>query len=469
VPFDRPSRDTTPPDPTASLARATPARLLRAAGVLLSALAAVWALTTPDHVLLFGFAALLLVLAPLAARTPRPALIHAATATLAASAVTLLATSAPATPAFLLAGVTGALAVGLHAASAGPAHMLTGAHVALFLALGLIRGAHPGVLVLHAAGVGVAGALAGALAAQLAAALHREEDRRRELAAARGALFAEVEVAQAVSEQEAQRSLELKAARDALAAEMQVAKEVQTLLLPRSPGMPGCEVVGHMLPAADVGGDYYDVLSCQGRHFVAVGDVAGHGLTSGLAMMMASTTLIGALEAAPRAPLPSLYEVLNRCVRRNFARIDLSIYMTFLLIEYLGEGRFVAVGRHLPLLVYRRARGEVEVIDVEGVWLGLTDELAAAQLGETHFELAPGDQLLLYTDGIVEKFADGEMFGFERLQALLTREGGRPPGEVIESMLQASAAFSEQQDDDMTLVVVERSPGERRVPRATAG
>src|SRR5690606_35563135 len=81
--------------------------------------------------------------------------------------------------------------------------------------------------------------------------------------------------------------IELRDSRDALIAEMKVAQQIQRLLLPKSPRLPGFDVYGVMLPATEVGGDYYDVFeTSQGRRFLVIGDAAGHGVTAGLTMMM---------------------------------------------------------------------------------------------------------------------------------------------------------------------------------------
>jgi len=311
--------------------------------------------------------------------------------------------------------------------------------------------------VVHVSVIALVGFTFAQIMALLGETLHHEYQRGLELRAARTALSAEVEVALEVQKQEYERSLQLRAARDALFAELEVAQKIQTLLLPRTPGLPGCEVVGKMVSASEVGGDYYDVLECKGRRFLAIGDVSGHGLTSGLAMMMASTTLTGALEAAPRATLSELYQVLNSCVRRNVARMGLNIYMTFVLLEYLGEGQFEAVGRHVPFLVYRRASASVETIELSGMWLGVVDEIGADELKPASIQLDAGDQLFLYTDGIVEQFAGGEMFGFERLQAIVARQGLESPERLVEAVLEDWRAFSATQDDDLTMLVVRRS------------
>lgn len=141
--------------------------------------------------------------------------------------------------------------------------------------------------------------------------------------------------------EERKTRLELREARDALLGEMAVAQEIQTLLLPKDASLPHHDLRGEMLPAEEVGGDYYDVVQTgSGRKFVAIGDVSGHGVTSGLTMMMARSILIGALEADPDASLEKLYSALNGGLRRNLERMSLRLFMTFILIEDMGQGRY---------------------------------------------------------------------------------------------------------------------------------
>ncbi|MSP63916.1 MAG: hypothetical protein EXR72_26950 [Myxococcales bacterium] len=255
---------------------------------------------------------------------------------------------------------------------------------------------------------------------------------------------------------EHKRTRELGEARDALFAEMEVAQQIQTLLLPRDPTLPGNLVSGRTVPASEVGGDYYDVIDLDGkRAFLAIGDACGHGVTSGLTMMMARASLLGVLEANKTAPLPEIYRFLNRSLHRNLARMDIQMFMTFALVEVLGEGRFAAVGRHLPLMIYRRATDTVEEIELDGAWLGMVEDLAQHLLPRTDFTLAPGDLLVLYTDGIVEHAAGGEMFGYDRLKGLIRQRAAAGAGGLIEHVLAEIHRFSSVREDDMTMLVLD--------------
>jgi hypothetical protein len=255
---------------------------------------------------------------------------------------------------------------------------------------------------------------------------------------------------------ERRATAELTRVRDALFSEMEVAKDIQTLLVPRDTALPDCRVAGAMVPAAAVGGDYYDVLESGGRQFLAIGDVSGHGVTTGLTMMMARSSLVAILTASPGAPLGEVYARLNQCLRGNLRRTGLRLYMTLVLMEAIGGGRFRAVGGHLPALV-RRAAGQVDEIDLPGVWLGVVDDLTPEAVVETGIVLSPNDTLLLYTDGVVERMRGDELYGWERLRATLAA-GPAAPDELVAAILADVDRFGGEQEDDMTVLAVRYDP-----------
>ena len=249
--------------------------------------------------------------------------------------------------------------------------------------------------------------------------------------------------------------IELRGARDALFAEMEVAQKIQTLLLPREPGLPGYALSGLMKPASEVGGDYYDVIETEnGRRLIAVGDVSGHGVTTGLTMMMVRASLVSTLESRADASLAELYMAMNRCLCRNLERMNLRLYMTFALLEHDGGGRFRAVGAHLPALIYRAAKQSVEEVEIAGVWLGVIDQITADLVPETEIELAKGDSMLLLTDGVVEHAGADGMFGFDRVHAALAANADDGPAQVIDALTGQLAAFGKVQDDDVTLLAM---------------
>jgi phosphoserine phosphatase RsbU/P len=249
--------------------------------------------------------------------------------------------------------------------------------------------------------------------------------------------------------------IELGRARDALFAEMEVAQQIQTLLLPREPALPGYVLAGSMTPASEVGGDYYDVIeTARGRRLVAIGDVSGHGVTTGLTMMMVRASLVSTLESRADATLAELYIAMNRCLCRNLERMGLRLYMTFALLEHDGGGEFRVVGAHLPALIHRAAKQTVEEIEVAGVWLGVIDDITPELVPETAFTLGKGDTMLLLTDGVVEHIGGQGMFGFERVHAELAANAAHGPAQVIEALTTRVAEHGGAQEDDITLLAM---------------
>jgi len=245
---------------------------------------------------------------------------------------------------------------------------------------------------------------------------------------------------------------ELRRMRDTLFSEMQVARDIQTLLLPDQIELPDHQVAGAMVPAIAVGGDYYDVLGAGNRRFLAVGDVSGHGVTTGLTMMMVRSSLVGILAARPDAALPEVYARLNGALRLNLQRMGLRLYMTLALVEVMGGGHFRAVGGHLPALVWRRTTARVEEIELSGVWLGVLDTISPETLPVTEIALGPGDTMLLYTDGVVERIVGDEIYGWDRLKKMLAT--GAAPAELVRDVILDVERFGGAQDDDMTLLAV---------------
>jgi serine phosphatase RsbU (regulator of sigma subunit) len=135
--------------------------------------------------------------------------------------------------------------------------------------------------------------------------------------------------------------------------------------------------------------------------------------------------------------------------------MNLRLYMTFALFEHDGGGKFRAVGAHLPAMIYRAAKHSVEEIEIAGVWLGVIDQITPDLVPETDFELAPGDTMLLLTDGVVEYPGPREMFGFERVHAELAAHAEQGPTQVVEAIVEKLAAHGRVQDDDVTLLALQ--------------
>jgi sigma-B regulation protein RsbU (phosphoserine phosphatase) len=249
---------------------------------------------------------------------------------------------------------------------------------------------------------------------------------------------------------------ELKDARDALWGEMEVAKRIQTALLPRDQRADRYEVAAAMVPAAEVGGDYYDIVSPPGgRHWIAVGDVSGHGVESGLVMMMTQTAILSLVRQDPAQGPAAVFRAVNGVLCENIARLGGARYMTLNVVRLDDEGLTLA-GRHQDLLVWRQAEGRVETVTNDGTWIGVVPDVGDCA-PDSFVPLAVGDAALFFTDGITEAANKaGEMYAEERLAAAFAREIATAPALAIRSILAEVARFTAAQADDMTLVIVRR-------------
>jgi phosphoserine phosphatase RsbU/P len=250
---------------------------------------------------------------------------------------------------------------------------------------------------------------------------------------------------------------ELKAARDALWGEMEVAKRIQTSLLPENRRVGAYDVAARMQPAAEVGGDYYDIIQAgEDRNWVAIGDVSGHGVESGLVMMMTQTSILSLVQDNPRLSPADVFSAVNDVLLENISRLHAARYMTLNVVRLRDEGLTLA-GKHQDVLVWRRASGEVETVQNDGCWIGVVED-TRGRVTDQVIPMAEGDVALFFTDGATEAMsATGEMYGEARLAATLARVADHPLDEALEALFADIAAFRAVQDDDVTMMLVRRA------------
>jgi PAS domain S-box-containing protein len=236
------------------------------------------------------------------------------------------------------------------------------------------------------------------------------------------------------------------------AQELRVARLIQQTLLPKSlPRLPGYDVAAYYQPAREVGGDFYDFLELpHGRLGLLVGDATGHGMPAALLM----ATARGMLRAgAQTSDSPS--EVLERVNNNLYPDIPPNMFVTCLaaLLDIrTGRLQYANAGHDLPYL--RRADGVTE-LRATGMPLGLMPNMSYEQKEIT---LKPGDNVLLYSDGLVEAHDRWrQMFGIPRLQRLV---GAHPGGAtLIDFLLAEVEQFTGEgweQEDDITLLTLQR-------------
>jgi predicted ATPase/serine phosphatase RsbU (regulator of sigma subunit) len=259
--------------------------------------------------------------------------------------------------------------------------------------------------------------------------------------------------------QVAERTEELQRTLAELWSEMDLARKIQTVLLPSDTRFRDYEVSAMMLPASTVGGDYYDIIRTDGSDWLLIGDVSGHGVTAGLTMMMVQTAirtvvLGNGVDRGKLTPAQVLSRV-NAAVHSNLKKVDQDHYMTITGLQLEG-GSVRFSGLHQDILVYRAASRAVERIATHGMWIGPIDDIGPLLRDET-LELAQGDTMLLYTDGITEAMIKGRRLGTDGLASVFGKlaSDARDSGDILKGIMQTMDGTA---SDDVTMMAVRYLP-----------
>jgi len=233
--------------------------------------------------------------------------------------------------------------------------------------------------------------------------------------------------------------------------EIEEARAIQQGFLPKDiPQIPGFEIAGAWQPAHHVGGDYFDVLAFPDETLgICIADVAGKGLPAALLMSNLQAAVRGL--ASPLLSPSGLCERLNSLILRNIAG---DRFITFFYAQLDGPTRrlrYANAGHNAPIVLHRD--GTHDRLREGGGVLGIFPVQTYA-LG--FIELAPGDRLILFTDGVTEACcSDDEEFGEARLLKLLEENRSMPAGALQKLILEAAGEFSHGDwRDDATVIVL---------------
>ncbi len=247
----------------------------------------------------------------------------------------------------------------------------------------------------------------------------------------------------AIEEENLRRDADLRAAGDIL----------EHILPGPLPDLPGYELASCLVPCFEVGGDLYDFQTlADGRFAFFLGDVSGKGL--GAAMLVSHLISLARFMTAegwePERMMRRLNEQIFRCT-------DFSRFATAILghLDPADGGVVIAnAGHNKPLIV--RADGSLETCEAAGLPVGMME---TAEYGTCGTTLAPGDLLVMYSDGVTETMDESEeLFGDERFEQLLVRERGRGLDEIVAAVQADLAAFrgGAPVSDDVSLLMIRR-------------
>jgi len=236
--------------------------------------------------------------------------------------------------------------------------------------------------------------------------------------------------------------------------ELAIAAGIQESLFPAVlPALAVSDLAARNRQARQVGGDYYDVLAMDGgKHLLCVADISGKGLPAALLMANIQATLRAIIGAHP-----SLADLATRVNSLLHASTPSNRFATAFFLAYdpaSGSATFVNGGHNDGIVL--RNDGSVELLTTTGLPLGL---FSRAAYEEGHVNLAPGDLLMIYSDGVTEAEDgnDGE-FGMERVIDVLKSYREQSAGVIVDEMVGRIDAFvgAAPQHDDITLMVLKR-------------
>jgi phosphoserine phosphatase RsbU/P len=263
--------------------------------------------------------------------------------------------------------------------------------------------------------------------------------------------------------QNLERLLAVAKEKERLQTEIEIARGVQDQLYPKAPPVfQGLEVLGMCHPARMVSGDYYDYQLVDGRLAIAIGDVAGKGISA--ALLMATIQAAMRMELRASADLAASMNGLRFSTARMVSELNQQLYATTSPEKY-ATFFFAIYDRETGVITYTNA-GHLQPVlirdgapirlDVNGTIVGA---FPFSKYEESRLELRSGDLLVCYTDGISEPENEyGEMFGEERLIELVTKNAARDDAGIIESVMEAVRQWTgvPELSDDMTLLLARK-------------
>jgi serine phosphatase RsbU (regulator of sigma subunit)/CHASE2 domain-containing sensor protein len=237
--------------------------------------------------------------------------------------------------------------------------------------------------------------------------------------------------------------------------DLSMARDVQMSMLPATcPVIEGYQIAASSTPAREVGGDFYDfIVMGKDKTGIVIGDVTGKSV-SGALVMSASRTVFRILTEEQM----TVAESMMRANRRLKQDIKSDMFVALLFAELNSAKRTLTLcnaGQTQPIY-FSAKTGETKLVETEGDTfpLGILDN---ANYQETEIQLAPGDRLLFYTDGIVESMNEKEeIFGFQRLLDVVREIKSRDADSLLKEILAEVNAFigNASPHDDLTAIVV---------------
>lgn len=243
--------------------------------------------------------------------------------------------------------------------------------------------------------------------------------------------------------------------KERLEKEMEIAQKIQTAILPKNFNSKNFEISGIMIPTEEVGGDYFDYVNYKNREWFCIGDVTGHGVTSGLIMMM-TQSIINSLIKADFSTPKDIISILNKTLYDNIHnRLKTNDYITLSIFCY-DNYKLLYSGLHTDFLLYRKKDNKIERIETKGLWSGIVEDVSEFN-NNLEIQIEKDDIVLLFTDGVIEAMnSNNELYGYERVIDIFYKNINNKCDEILKNIIEDIKKFYYIQKDDITLLCIRK-------------
>ena len=239
--------------------------------------------------------------------------------------------------------------------------------------------------------------------------------------------------------------------------ELDVAQKIQQDLIPKeAPYIPGLEITAKTKPAAEIGGDTFDFLPQGDQTYFYIGDVSGHGLPSGLVMIMIDS-MITTLSTICKTT-KELVISINKFLK---PRLQTNMFMTMVMFrwEHMTRKLFYTGSGHERIIHYKKSEGKCTAMVSGGIALGMLADISKIAKDDAEIDFQEGDFIILYSDGITEcRNSKEEMFGVKKVIEIIEEKApfSQTTKELFNHIAGKITVFVENeiQADDMSLLVI---------------
>ncbi|MBD3328787.1 SpoIIE family protein phosphatase [Candidatus Peregrinibacteria bacterium] len=253
--------------------------------------------------------------------------------------------------------------------------------------------------------------------------------------------------------------------KERVAKELELASKIQKELLPTQiPKIQGIDISAGLIPAEEIGGDCYDFIKIDEENLIMyLGDVTGHGVPSGIVVSIANALIYN---YAGDTDMVTLLTQVNRILKE---KTSANMFITLVMMKWMAEQNkmsYVSAG-HEQLIKYEAATGKVALLPSGGIALGMLPDISKI-LKEIDVEMAEGDVVIAYSDGIPEAWKNTkEMYGMANLKRALSEYGSLANAHAIRNAILSDVKEymgDYKQQDDITLLVLKRPGGPTIAP-----